>query len=82
MVIVRGRLAPEAGAVLMQALTAARETLYRQTINVSAETSDDVPAEMPSVAQQQADALAHLDARISMAGWLGERFDLGYAIDV
>jgi hypothetical protein len=51
MVIVRGRLAPEAGAVLMQALTAARDTLYRQTINVSAETHGDVPAEMPSMAQ-------------------------------
>ncbi|HZF06004.1 MAG TPA: DUF222 domain-containing protein [Patescibacteria group bacterium] len=39
-------------AVLLQALAAARETLHRQTINV--------PAETPTVAQQQADALALL----------------------
>jgi hypothetical protein len=52
MVVVRGRLAPEEGAVLMQALAAARETLYRQERDVSAETS--------SMAQQQADALALL----------------------
>src|SRR2546426_10467632 len=38
MVVVHGRLDGEVGAVLMQALTAARETLYRQTKNVSAET--------------------------------------------
>ena len=30
MVVIRGRLAPEVGAVLMQALAAARETLYQQ----------------------------------------------------
>src|SRR6188474_807519 len=29
MVVIRGRLTPEAGALLMQALSAARETLYR-----------------------------------------------------
>ena len=29
MVVIRGRLTPEAGAVLMQALAAARETLYQ-----------------------------------------------------
>src|SRR5213595_2890277 len=38
MVVVRGRLTPEAGAVLKQALAAARETLYRK-VDVSAETS-------------------------------------------
>ena len=38
MVVVRGRLDREAGAVLIQALAAARETLYRQTKNVSYET--------------------------------------------
>src|SRR5438094_6413221 len=36
MVIVRGRLAPEVGALLVQALAAARERLYQQTINVPA----------------------------------------------
>src|SRR5882724_11564717 len=61
MVVIRGRLAPEVGAVLVQALAAARETLYRQTINVPAETFPaDAPAETPTMAQQQADALASL----------------------
>jgi 5-methylcytosine-specific restriction endonuclease McrA len=51
MVTVRGRLEPEAGALLVQALTAARETLY-QKVGVSAETS--------TMAQRKADALALL----------------------
>src|SRR5467141_982434 len=38
MVVVRGRLDREAGAVLIQALAAARATLYRKTKNVPAET--------------------------------------------
>jgi 5-methylcytosine-specific restriction endonuclease McrA len=64
MVVVRGRLEPEVGALLMQALAAARETLYQRARgrdgnvavghgNVSAETP-------PSMAQKQADALALL----------------------
>jgi hypothetical protein len=52
-VIVRGRLAPEVGAVLRKALDAAREALY-----VSAETPAN--ADVPSFEQQQADALALL----------------------
>jgi hypothetical protein len=58
MVVVRGRLEPEAGAVLMRALEAAREALY-QRVHVS---TFDVPAETPSpsIGQQQADALALL----------------------
>jgi hypothetical protein len=60
MVIVRGRLEPEAGAVLMQALTAARDTLpQRRRADVPAGTRtglfvDDDP---PTWGQQQADAL-------------------------
>src|SRR5436309_7518296 len=42
MVVIRGRLAPEVGAVLMQALAAARETLYQRA---QAKHADDVPAE-------------------------------------
>ena len=38
MVVVHGRLDREAAAVLIHALAAARETLYRQTKNVYAET--------------------------------------------
>src|SRR6266849_1614869 len=62
MVVVQGRLEPEVGALFMQALAAARETLYQRARgrdghvavgqgNVSAETP-------PSMAQKQADALA------------------------
>jgi 5-methylcytosine-specific restriction endonuclease McrA len=71
MVIIRGRLEPEAGAMLMQALAAARDTLdQRRRADVPAGTSGptDVPVRMPTgliVAedmttwgQQQADALA------------------------
>src|SRR6267143_5318356 len=57
MVVVRGRLAPEVGAVLVQALAAGRETLYhraRQTFD----SPEDVATETPSIEQQQADALA------------------------
>jgi hypothetical protein len=52
MVVIRGRLEPEAGAVLMQALAAARKTL-----EVKAPPRRDVPAETPTVAREQADAL-------------------------
>src|SRR2546429_2679619 len=64
MVVIRGRLAPEVGAVLVHALAAAREMLYQRTRakhgdDVRAETPrDDVPAETPTMAEQQADALA------------------------
>jgi 5-methylcytosine-specific restriction endonuclease McrA len=62
MVVVRGRLTPEAGAVLMQALAAARETLYQRARGMDARAIPvaDVPAETPSMAQQQADALGLL----------------------
>jgi 5-methylcytosine-specific restriction endonuclease McrA len=57
MVRIRGRLTPEQGAVVMQALAAARETLYQRGTPSLAE---DVPAETPSMEQQQADALTLL----------------------
>lgn len=59
MVTVRGRLTPEAGAVLLQALAAAREALYQQAHQVEFNRGD-VSAETPPMAQQQADALALL----------------------
>ena len=49
-VVIRGRLSPEVGALLTQALTAAREHLYRHGGG----------ADAPTMAQQQADALALL----------------------
>jgi uncharacterized protein DUF222/HNH endonuclease len=62
MVVVSGRLEPEVGALLTQALAAARETLY-QRARARTEAAGDpggVSAETPSLAQQQADALALL----------------------
>jgi hypothetical protein len=46
MVVIRGRLTPEAGAVLMQALEAAREALYRRTRDAMEAVGPDVSAEM------------------------------------
>src|SRR6266545_1533490 len=61
MVTLRGRLAPEVGAVLVQALAAARETLYQQARSQNRDTGPaDVSAETPPMAQQQADALGLL----------------------
>src|SRR5262250_1223119 len=57
MVVVRGRLTPEVGAVLLKALTAARAKLYDQTPRTF-ENPGDVSTEPPSLEQQQADALA------------------------
>ena len=58
-VTIRGRLSPEAGALLLKALTAAREALYqRERAGERATLSPtDVSAETPTMAQQQADAL-------------------------
>src|SRR6058998_2107739 len=61
MVVVRGRLEPEAGALLMRALDAARETLYRQRRGGEAATPPaDPPEDAPTLPQQQVDALALL----------------------
>ncbi len=57
--VLRGRLTPEVGALLVRALDAARETLYQRRRAIVAPASD--PAmEAPTRAQQQADALALL----------------------
>ena len=82
MVVIRGRLAPEVGAVLVQALAAARETLYQRA---QAKHGDDVPAETPNMAQQQADALA-LVAETALhhgidPGTPGERYQVVVHVD-
>ena len=59
MMAVRGRLTPEVGALLVQALAAARETLYQQARLRNGDVAD-VSAETPTMGQQQADALALL----------------------
>jgi 5-methylcytosine-specific restriction endonuclease McrA len=62
MVVLRGRLEPEVGALLMQALTAARESLYQRARMQPPDPAglQGVSAETPPLAQQQADALALL----------------------
>ena len=57
MVTVRGRLAPEVGAMLLQSLAAAREALYQRARSRNADAN---AGETHAMAQQQADALALL----------------------
>jgi 5-methylcytosine-specific restriction endonuclease McrA len=59
MVAVRGRLEPEVGELLIQALTAAREALYQRTHRTFGDAGN-VSAEPPVLEQQQADALGLL----------------------
>jgi hypothetical protein len=93
MVVVRGRLEPEAGAVLMQALSAARATLYERARRDNA-ASADVPAgtstvdpveDLPTWGQQQADGLALL-AETALhhgmdPGAAGERYQVVVHVD-
>jgi uncharacterized protein DUF222/HNH endonuclease len=58
MVVIRGRLAPETGAVLMQALSAAREILYQRSRGT--EAASEPSGATTSMAQEQADALVLL----------------------
>ena len=57
-VVVRGRLTPEVGALLVRALDAARETLYKQDRTTQTDNATDQSAQPPTRAQQRADALA------------------------
>jgi len=60
-VVVRGRLTPEVGALLLRALDAARETLYQRGRKAGAvPPAPDPAAETPTRAQQNTDALALL----------------------
>jgi len=78
-VILRGRLTPEVGALLVQALAAARETLYQR-----ARETEPV-GDPPTMVQQQADALALL-AETALhhgldPGAPGERYQVVVHID-
>src|SRR3989475_10243081 len=87
MVVVKGRLEPEVGALLVQALAAARESLYQRrrqpaTFNAGA---GEGSAETSSVSQQRADALALL-AETALhhgldPGTPGERYQVVVHID-
>jgi 5-methylcytosine-specific restriction endonuclease McrA len=81
-VVVRGRLAPEVGALLQRALDAARETLYQRA---RATPGAEPATEPPTRAQQQADALALL-AEAALNGELdpgapGERYQVVVHVD-
>jgi len=61
MVVLRGQLEPESGALLLRALAAAREMLYqRARADEAIARLNDPAVEPPTMAQQQADALALL----------------------
>ena len=85
-VVLRGRLAPEVGALLLQALDAGRETLYqRRRVNELAPEISDPATEVPTRAQQQADALALL-AETALhheldPGAPGERYQVVVRVD-
>jgi 5-methylcytosine-specific restriction endonuclease McrA len=60
-VVLRGRLAPEVGALLLRALDAARATLYqRARVSEGRPSTSDPALAPPTRAQQQADALGLL----------------------
>jgi hypothetical protein len=86
MVVLRGRLEPEVGALLVQALAAAREALYqRARAEEAVPRVADPAADTPSLAQQQADALALL-AETALhhgldPGAPGERYQVVVHID-
>ena len=85
-VVLRGRLEPEVGALLVRALEAARESLYRRTRGVPPATDPADPAVAPpTVPQQQADALGLLaEAALHHCldpGAPGERYQVVVHVD-
>jgi 5-methylcytosine-specific restriction endonuclease McrA len=83
MVVIRGRVAPEVGTVLLRALEAARETLYQQSR--SAARPMDAAQDVPTMEQQRADALA-LVAETALhhgidPGAPGERYQVVVHVD-
>jgi Domain of unknown function (DUF222)/HNH endonuclease len=91
-VVLRGRLEPEVGALLLRALAAARETLYqrrRRDATASqdegtATTPTDASADAPTMAQQQADALALLAETAlhhKLDPGMGERYQVVVHVD-
>jgi len=57
MVVVQGRLTPEAGALVRRALEAGREVLYQKAKRAPRVEPADPVGQPPTMAQQQADAL-------------------------
>src|SRR2546427_7328556 len=87
MVVLRGRLEPEMGAVVVQALAAARESLYQRARERARAATGfgDVSAETPTVTQQRADALALLAETALHSGLdpgtSGERYQVVVHVD-
>src|SRR5712692_938982 len=86
MVVIRGRLTPEQGAVVMQALAAAGEMLYQRTRAADPPSwPGDVPAGTSSMEQQRADALVLLaEAALHHGldpGAPGERYQVVVHVD-
>ena len=83
-VVLRGRLTPEVGALLLRALDAARETLYQRSRAIVPPASDPA-AESPTRPQQQADALALLAETVLHheldPGTPGERYQVVVHVD-
>ena len=84
-VTLRGRLAPEVGALVLRALTAARETLYPLRATTPDQLPNDPAHERPTCEQQQADALALL-AETALhheldPGTTGERYQVVVHVD-
>jgi 5-methylcytosine-specific restriction endonuclease McrA len=85
MVVVRGRLTPEVGALLRRALEAGREALYQRGRREAAACAGEPALEPPTVGQQQADALA-LVAETALhhgldPGAPGERYQVVVHVD-
>ncbi|HEX7788196.1 MAG TPA: DUF222 domain-containing protein, partial [Methylomirabilota bacterium] len=84
-VIIRGRLTPEAGALLVRALDAARETLYQRARRAAAPAQAEPSTAAPTRAQQQADALVLLaETALHQAldpGAPGERYQVVVHVD-
>ncbi|MGH7397706.1 MAG: DUF222 domain-containing protein, partial [Candidatus Rokuibacteriota bacterium] len=85
-VVLRGRLTPDVGALLLRALDAARETLYQRARGAGVPPAATDPAMAPPTrAQQQADALA-LVAETALhqeldPGAPGERYQVVVHVD-
>ena len=75
MLVIRGRLTPEAGAVVQRALEAAAERLYQEARDADPEATDEVTA-----GQRRADAMALLAESALSAdldrGTAGERYQV------
>ena len=88
MLVVRGRLSPEVGAVVQRALEAAGEQLYRESqdeVPATGSAREQDPTSSPTVGQRRADALgliaesaltAHLDR-----GTTGDRYQVVVHVD-